>query len=144
MKIKNITIIHGPNLNLLGQREPEHYGTFTLADINASLTNEAKILNLNIETFQSNNEAEIVDKIQSLNSDFIVINPAAFTHSSVAMRDALAAMKIPFIEVHISNVFSREDFRKQSFLSDIAIGIISGLGSEGYCAALRYAAKLNK
>jgi|TARA_B110000238_G_C15893848_1_gene338893 3-dehydroquinate dehydratase-2 len=144
MKIKNITIIHGPNLNLLGQREPEHYGTFTLADINASLTNEAKILNLNIETFQSNNEAEIVDKIQSLNSDFIVINPAAFTHSSVAMRDALAAMKIPFIEVHISNVFSREDFRKQSFFSDIAIGIISGLGSEGYCAALRYAAKLNK
>ena len=144
MKIKNITIIHGPNLNLLGQREPEHYGTFTLADINASLTNEAKILNLNIETFQSNNEAEIVDKIQSLNSDFIIINPAAFTHSSVAMRDALAAMKIPFIEVHISNVFSREDFRKQSFFSDIAIGIISGLGSEGYCAALRYAAKLNK
>ena len=144
MKIKNITIIHGPNLNLLGQREPEHYGTFTLADINASLTNEAKILNLNIETFQSNNEAEIVDKIQSLNSDFIVINPAAFTHSSVAMRDALAAMKIPFIEVHISNVFSREDFRKQSFFSDVAIGIISGLGSEGYCAALRYAAKLNK
>ncbi len=144
MKIKNITIIHGPNLNLLGQREPEHYGTFTLGDINASLTNEAKILNLNIETFQSNNEAEIVDKIQSLNSDFIIINPAAFTHSSVAMRDALAAMKIPFIEVHISNVFSREDFRKQSFFSDIAIGIISGLGSEGYCAALRYAAKLNK
>ena len=144
MKIKNITVIHGPNLNLLGQREPDHYGTLTLNDINDILTQEASKLNLSIEIYQSNGESEIVDKIQSLKSDFIIINPAAYTHSSVAIRDALAAMKIPFIEVHISNVFAREDFRKQSFFSDIAVGIISGLGTEGYCAALNYAAKLNK
>ena len=144
MKIKNITVIHGPNLNLLGKREPDHYGTLTLGDINLVLTNEATKLKLNVDVYQSNSESEIVDKIQSLKSDFIIINPAAYTHSSVAIRDALAAMKIPFIEVHISNVFSREDFRKQSFFSDIAVGVISGLGTEGYCAALNYAAKLNK
>jgi 3-dehydroquinate dehydratase-2 len=144
MKIKNITIINGPNLNLLGQREPDHYGNLTLNDINNALEKEASKLNLNIDVYQSNSESEIVDKIQSLKSDFIIINPAAYTHSSVAIRDALAAMEIPFIEVHISNVFSREDFRKQSFFSDIAIGVISGLGTEGYCAALNYAAKLNK
>ena len=144
MKIKNITIIHGPNLNLLGQREPVHYGTLTLDDINSTLTKEASTLNLILEVYQSNGESEIVDKIQSLKSDFIIINPAAYTHSSVAIRDALVAMGIPFIEVHISNVFAREDFRKQSFFSDIAIGVISGLGTEGYCAALNYAAKLNK
>ena len=144
MKIKNITIINGPNLNLLGQREPDHYGNLTLNDINNALEKEASKLNLNIDVYQSNSESEIVDKIQSLKSDFIIINPAAYTHSSVAIRDALAAMDIPFIEVHISNVFSREDFRKQSFFSDIAIGVISGLGTEGYCAALNYVAKLNK
>ena len=144
MKIKNITIIHGPNLNLLGQREPDHYGTLTLDEINSTLTKEASILKLNLEVYQSNGESEIVDKIQSLKSDFIIINPAAYTHSSVAIRDALVAMGIPFIEVHISNVFAREDFRKQSFFSDIAVGVISGLGTEGYCAALNYAAKLNK
>ena len=144
MIIKNITVIHGPNLNLLGQREPDHYGTLTLDDINSTLTKEASILNLALEVYQSNGESEIVDKIQSLKSDFIIINPAAYTHSSVAIRDALAAMGIPFIEVHISNVFAREDFRKQSFFSDIAVGVISGLGTEGYCAALNYAAKLNK
>ena len=144
MKIKNITIIHGPNLNLLGQREPDHYGTLTLDDINSTLTKEASTLNLILEVYQSNGESEIVDKIQSLKSDFIIINPAAYTHSSVAIRDALVAMGIPFIEVHISNVFAREDFRKQSFFSDIAVGVISGLGTEGYCAALNFAAKLNK
>ena len=144
MEIKNITVIHGPNLNLLGQREPDHYGTLTLDDINDALTKEASKLNLDIELYQSNSESEIVDKIQSLLSDFIIINPAAYTHSSVAIRDALAAMEIPFIEVHISNVFAREDFRKQSFFSDIAVGVISGLGAEGYCAALNFAAKLNK
>jgi len=144
MEIKNITVIHGPNLNLLGQREPDHYGTLTLDDINDALTKEASKLNLDIELYQSNSESEIVDKIQSLLSDFIIINPAAYTHSSVAIRDALAAMEIPFIEVHISNVFAREDFRKQSFFSDIAVGVISGLGTEGYCAALNFAAKLNK
>ena len=144
MIIKNITVIHGPNLNLLGQREPDHYGTLTLDDINVALEKEASRLSMDIELYQSNSESEIVDKIQSLQSDFIIINPAAYTHSSVAIRDSLAAMKIPFIEVHISNVFSREDFRKQSFFSDIAVGVISGLGAEGYCAALNYAAKLNK
>ena len=144
MAIKNITVIHGPNLNLLGQREPGYYGTLTLDDINDTLTKEASNLSLSIEVFQSNGESEIVNKIQSLKSDFIIINPAAYTHSSIAIRDALAAMEIPFIEVHISNVFAREDFRKQSFFSDIAVGIISGLGTEGYCAALNYAAKLNK
>ena len=144
MIIKNITVIHGPNLNLLGQREPDHYGTLTLDDINVALEKEASRLSMDIELYQSNSESEIVDKIQSLQSDFIIINPAAYTHSSVAIRDALAAMKIPFIEVHISNVFSREDFRKKSFFSDIAVGVISGLGSEGYCAALNFAAKLNK
>jgi 3-dehydroquinate dehydratase-2 len=144
MKIKNVTVIHGPNLNLLGKREPDHYGTITLDDINGTLTKEASILNFNLEVYQSNGESEIVDKIQSLKSDFIIINPAAYTHSSVAIRDALAAMGIPFIEVHISNVFAREDFRKKSFFSDIAVGVISGLGTEGYCAALNYAAKLNK
>ena len=144
MKIKNITVIHGPNLNLLGQREPDHYGNQTLDEIDDVLSKEADKLNLNISFYQSNSEAEIVNKIQSLKSDFIIINPAAFTHSSVSIRDALAAMKIPFIEVHISNVFSREDFRKESFFSDIAIGVISGLGTEGYCAALNYVAKLNK
>jgi len=144
MEIKNIIIIHGPNLNLLGQREPDHYGTFTLDDINDTLIKEASVLNINLEVYQSNGESEIVDKIQSLKSDFIIINPAAYTHSSVAIRDALTAMEIPFIEVHISNIFAREDFRKQSFFSDIAVGVISGLGAEGYCAALNYAAKLNK
>ena len=144
MAIKNITVIHGPNLNLLGQREPGYYGTLTLDDINDTLTKEASNLSLSIEVFQSNGESEIVNKIQSLKSDFIIINPAAYTHTSIAIRDALAAMEIPFIEVHISNVFAREDFRKQSFFSDIAVGVISGLGTEGYCAALNYAAKLNK
>ena len=144
MIIKNITVIHGPNLNLLGQREPDHYGTLTLDDINGALEKEASKLSMDIDLYQSNSESEIVDKIQSLQSAFIIINPAAYTHSSVAIRDALAAMKIPFIEVHISNVFSREDFRKKSFFSVIAVGVISGLGSEGYCAALNFAAKLNK
>ena len=144
MIIKNITVIHGPNLNLLGQREPDHYGTLTLDDINGALEKEASKLSMDIDLYQSNSESEIVDKIQSLQSDFIIINPAAYTHSSVAIRDALAAMKIPFIEVHISNVFAREDFRKKSFFSDIAVGVISGLGTEGYCAALNFAAKLNK
>ena len=105
---------------------------------------EANKLNLDIDFYQSNSESEIVNRIQSLKSDFIIINPAAYTHSSVAIRDALAAMEIPFIEVHISDVFSREDFRKQSFFSDIAVGVISGLGTEGYFAALNFVAKLNK
>jgi len=138
MSKKRISVIHGPNLNLLGSREPEHYGKITLDDINASLKNRAKELNIDIEFFQSNSESEIVNKIQSLSTDFTIINPAAFTHSSVAIRDSLVAKNVKFIEVHLSNVFAREDFRKNSFFSDIAIGIISGLGAEGYIAALNF------
>jgi 3-dehydroquinate dehydratase-2 len=138
MSKKRISVIHGPNLNLLGSREPELYGKMTLDDINASLKNRAKELNIDIEFFQSNSESEIVNKIQSLSTDFTIINPAAFTHSSVAIRDSLVAKNVKFIEVHLSNVFAREDFRKNSFFSDIAIGIISGLGAEGYIAALNF------
>ena len=138
MSKKRISVIHGPNLNLLGSREPEHYGKTTLDDINASLKNRAKELNIDIEFFQSNSESEIVNKIQSLSTDFTIINPAAFTHSSVAIRDSLVAKNVKFIEVHLSNVFAREDFRKNSFFSDVAIGIISGLGAEGYIAALNF------
>ena len=139
MTVKSISVIHGPNLNLLGKREPEHYGSTSLEDINTNLSLEAQKSNISIEIFQSNSESDIVNKIQTLKSDFIIINPAAFTHSSVAIRDALSAMRIPFIEVHLSNVFAREAFRKESFFSDLAVGVISGLGSEGYLAALNYA-----
>ena len=142
MKVNNLTVIHGPNLNLLGKREPQHYGSASLEEINNLLSNEAKIANIFIEIFQSNSESDIVSKIQELKSDFIIINPAAFTHSSVSIRDALSAMNIPFIEVHLSNVFSREAFRKESFFSDLAVGVISGLGPEGYIAALNYAVNL--
>ena len=144
---KSILVLHGPNLNLLGLREPEHYGNVTLASIDNHLLAEAKLANISLETYQSNAEADIVTKIQSLASpsstshrvDFIIINPAAFTHTSIAIRDALSAVKIPFIEVHLSNVFARESFRHHSYFSDIAVGLISGLGAEGYNAALRYA-----
>ena len=138
MAIKNVIVVHGPNLNLLGKREPEHYGGSSLNDINNEITKEAKNLNININIIQSNSELEIVEIIQNVQADFLIINPAAFTHTSVAIRDAIAAIKIPFIEVHISNVFARESFRKESFFSDLAVGIISGLGPEGYLAALRY------
>ncbi|MDC0423514.1 type II 3-dehydroquinate dehydratase [Methylophilaceae bacterium] len=139
MKVKNLTVIHGPNLNLLGKREPQHYGSVSLEEINSKLSSEAEHANVSIEIFQSNSESDIVSKIQGLKSDFIIINPAAFTHSSVSIRDALSAMKIPFIEVHLSNVFARETFRKESFFSDLAVGVISGLGAEGYIAAFNFA-----
>ena len=141
MAIKSVAVIHGPNLNLLGEREPEHYGSTTLEGINSQIEAEALKLNIAIETFQSNSEAEILHKIHSIKVDFIIINPAAFTHTSVSIRDALAAINIHFIEVHLSNVFARESFRKESFFSDIAVGVISGFGAEGYLAALRYAAQ---
>ncbi len=142
MATKSILVLHGPNLNLLGQREPEHYGQLTLADIDQNLNKLAKTENVSLETFQSNAEAEIVAKIQSLavnKVDFIIINPAALTHTSIVIRDAISAVKIPFIEVHLSNVYARESFRHHSYFSDIAVGVISGLGAEGYNAALRYA-----
>ncbi|MBL6728379.1 MAG: type II 3-dehydroquinate dehydratase [Methylophilaceae bacterium] len=141
MAKKKISIIHGPNLNLLGQREPEVYGKTSLAEINELIQSEAAKLDLTVEIFQSNSEAEIVNHIHQLKAGFVVINPAAFTHTSVAIRDAFSGVKIPFIEVHISNVFARESFRKESFFSDIAVAVISGLGAEGYLAALRFAAK---
>lgn len=152
MTSKSVLVLHGPNLNLLGLREPEHYGNLTLADIDANLLALAKQANIALETYQSNAEAEIVAKIQSLASpsstshkvDFIIINPAAFTHTSISIRDAISAVKIPFIEVHLSNVFARESFRHHSYFSDIAVGVISGLGAEGYNAALQFAInKLN-
>ncbi|MFM9835604.1 MAG: type II 3-dehydroquinate dehydratase [Methylophilaceae bacterium] len=142
MSTKSILVIHGPNLNLLGTREPEHYGKLSLADIDQQLATLAKAENVHLETFQSNAEVEIITKIQSLavnRVDFIIINPAAFTHTSIVIRDAISAVKIPFIEVHLSNVFARESFRHHSYFSDIAVGVISGLGAEGYNAALRYA-----
>lgn len=139
---QKILVLHGPNLNLLGLREPEHYGRDTLGGINERLVGQAKQSGLELETFQSNSEAELITKVQSLaNSDigFIILNPAAFTHTSVALRDALAAVKIPFIEVHLSNIYARESFRHHSYFSDIAVGIISGLGAESYALALTYA-----
>ena len=142
MANKSVLVLHGPNLNLLGVREPEHYGNVTLAIINGHLLAQAKLANISLETYQSNAEADIVTKIQSLANnrvDFIIINPAAFTHTSISIRDAISAVKIPFIEVHLSNVFARESFRHHSYFSDIAVGVISGLGAEGYYAALRYA-----
>lgn len=145
MGTKSILVIHGPNLNMLGVREPEHYGNLTLLDINNHLAQLAKEDNIQLETFQSNSEAEIVTKIQSLminKADAVIINPAAYTHTSVAIRDALSAVKIPFIEVHLSNVYAREHFRHHSYFSDIAIGVISGLGAHGYYAAYQYVKNL--
>ncbi len=138
----DILVIHGPNLNLLGLREPGHYGVDTLDSINQQLIELAKENSTSLSTFQSNHEGEIIDRIhQALTDavDFIVINPAAFTHTSIALRDALLGSSIPFIEVHLSNVHAREDFRQHSFLSDIATGVISGLGKDSYLLALQAA-----
>ncbi len=140
--VKSILVLHGPNLNLLGLREPEHYGKATLESINKRLFERAGKAGVTLESFQSNSEADLVGKVQSLavnKADFILINPAAFTHTSVALRDALAAVKIPFIEVHLSNVHAREAFRHHSYFSDIAVGVICGLGAQGYELALEYA-----
>jgi len=140
--MKNILVLHGPNLNLLGKREPEIYGRVTLDEINAHLTKLAKTQGAALTCFQSNAEALLVDRVQQAGTDgtgFIIINPAAFTHTSVALRDALAAVAIPFIEVHLSNVFAREAFRKESYFSDLAIGVVSGLGAAGYEFAVQYA-----
>jgi len=138
----NILVIHGPNLNMLGSREPEVYGSDTLASIDVSMLEIASANKLELETFQSNLEGEIVDRIQQAASNgiqVIIINPAAFTHTSIAIRDAFLASTIPFIEVHLSNVHAREDFRKHSYLSDIAIGVISGFGKNSYLLALEAA-----
>jgi len=134
--------LHGPNLNLLGTREPEIYGRETLADIDHRLAATARAAGLAFRSFQSNHEGELVDRIQRGARErigFILFNPAAYTHTSVALRDALAAVRIPFIEVHLSNVHAREPFRRHSYFAELAVGTISGLGSQGYDLALAYA-----
>lgn len=140
--MKNILVLHGPNLNLLGSREPDVYGRVTLNEINVNLTTLAHSHGANLSCYQNNAEAALVERVQQAQADgteFIIINPAAFTHTSVALRDAFAAVAIPFIEVHLSNVFAREAFRKESYFSDLAIGVISGLGAASYEYALQFA-----
>lgn len=139
---KKILVLNGPNLNLLGLREPSVYGHTTLAQIDARLQALATELSINLSTYQSNHEGALVDRIQAARTDgtdFIVINAGAYTHTSVAIRDALAGVKISFVEVHLSNVYKREEFRHHSYLSDLAVGVIAGLGPDGYEAALRFA-----
>ena len=141
-KIAQVLLLNGPNLNLLGMREPGIYGAVTLDSIEKRLGKLAQAGGVKLTAFQSNAEADLVNRIQQAardGVDFIIINPAAFTHTSVAMRDALSAVRIPFIEVHLSNVFAREAFRHHSYFTDIAVGIISGLGAKGYELALAYA-----
>jgi 3-dehydroquinate dehydratase-2 len=140
--MKKILVLNGPNLNLLGSREPGVYGRVTLDEINQKLSQLAAQNGANVSTLQSNAEAELITRIHAARTDgtdFIIINPAAFTHTSVALRDALAAVAIPFVEVHLSNVHAREAFRKESYFSDLAVGVISGLGAMGYELALQYA-----
>lgn len=137
-----ILVLHGPNLNLLGSREPEIYGRTTLADIHANMEVRARAAGVRLESFQSNHEGELIDRVQSAREQgvgFIIINPGGYTHTSVALRDAFAAVDIPFIEVHLSNVHAREPFRKHSYFSDIAVGVIAGLGAQGYELALEAA-----
>lgn len=138
----SILVLHGPNLNLLGTREPEVYGRTTLAEINAELVAHAAATGVALDHFQSNHEGALLDRIHAARLDgtrYIIINPAAFTHTSVALRDALAAVAIPFVEVHLSNVHRREAFRHHSYLSDLAVGVVCGLGSLGYRLALEHA-----
>ena len=140
--VPRILVLHGPNLNLLGVREPQIYGRTTLSDLHARLEARAQAAGARLESFQSNHEGELVDRIQAAMEegvDFILINPGAYTHTSVALRDALAAVSIPFIEVHLSNIHAREPFRHHSYLSDQAVGVLCGLGAYGYEAALEYA-----
>ncbi|MEP1472074.1 MAG: type II 3-dehydroquinate dehydratase [Halieaceae bacterium] len=137
-----ILVLHGPNLNLLGEREPDIYGSTTLNDINLQLEQAAQSRGHHLLAMQSNAEYELVERVQDARHEgvnFIVLNPAAFTHTSVALRDALAAVAIPFIEVHLSNVHAREEFRHQSYFSDLAVGVICGLGAQGYDLALQAA-----
>ncbi len=138
----SLLVLHGPNLNLLGTREPEVYGRQTLADIDCALAAQAQAAGMALVSYQSNHEGALVDRIQAARGDgtrFILINPAAYTHTSVAIRDALAGVAIPFIEVHLSNIHRREAFRHHSYLSELAEGVICGLGAQGYQLALQAA-----
>ena len=137
----NILVLNGPNLNMLGVREPNHYGSLSLAQIEQNLQQQAQKCGVNLQSFQSNSEEKLIDRIhQSFQQvDFIIINPAAFTHTSVALRDALLSVGIPFIEVHLSNVHKREPFRHHSYFSDVAQAVICGLGAKGYQYALDFA-----
>lgn len=138
--MKKILVLHGPNLNRLGLREPSLYGNETLSALDTRLFHEAKALGLSLKSFQSNSESELINTIHQATEEqinYIIFNPAAFTHTSIALRDALLSVMIPFIEVHISNIYARESFRQQSFFSDIAEGVISGLGTRGYSLALQ-------
>ena len=142
MLMPKILILHGPNLNLLGSREPGHYGSASLDDINRRLGEQAQEAGTQLLTFQSNAEHELIDQVHAAQHegiDFIIFNPAGFTHTSIVLRDALLGVGLSFIEVHLSNVHAREDFRKHSYFSDIAVGVISGLGPIGYELALRAA-----
>ncbi len=138
----HVLVLHGPNLNLLGSREPKHYGLATLDDINRALVSRGEAAGAHVETFQHNHEGALIDRLHEAardQVDFIVINPAAYTHTSVALRDALAATAIPFVEVHLSNIYAREAFRHHSYFSDLAVGVVSGLGAHGYELALEFA-----
>jgi 3-dehydroquinate dehydratase-2 len=138
----NVLVLHGPNLNLLGTREPAVYGSVTLPDIDSELMQIAKEAGSSVQSLQSNHEGVLIDRLHAARidgTDFIVINPGAFTHTSVALRDAIAAVAIPFVEVHLSNVHRREPFRHHSYFSDLAEGVIVGLGAQGYSLALKFA-----
>ncbi len=139
-----ILLVNGPNLNLLGTREPEIYGADTLGDIESRATAVAKECGHELAAFQSNAEHELIGRIHQAGreTDFLILNPGAFTHTSVALRDAIAAVRLPFLEVHLSNVYAREAFRRQSYFSDIAVGSIVGLGAYGYELAVRAVARL--
>lgn len=137
-----ILLLHGPNLNLLGTREPTIYGYTTLAEIDERLQKKANVAGVDLKCFQSNSEGALIDRVHAAKTagvGFIVINPGAYTHTSIALRDALSAVAIPFIEVHLSNIHAREEFRKHSFLSDQAVGVVTGLGADGYEFALEAA-----
>jgi len=137
-----LLVLNGPNLNLLGEREPQYYGTTTLADINSRLTQLAEAAGHQLQSFQSNAEHALIDRVQQAAKEgvaFVVLNPAGLTSTSVSLRDALTGTSIPFVEVHLSNVFAREPFRRKSYFSDVAIGVVSGLGAKGYELALAYA-----
>jgi 3-dehydroquinate dehydratase-2 len=140
----DILLLNGVNLNTLGTREPELYGSATLSDVEQSVQDIATQHHLSVDYLQSNNETDLIEKIHTSQPRFIIINPAAWTHTSVALRDALLVQQTPFVEVHISNVYKREEFRHHSYFSDIAVGVIAGLGTRGYTLAAEFAAEFLK